>query len=160
EVVEFIGEVCGVPFPAEDSERLRAARGDPKLMSALMSFALEIFFKAECTVRPVLLILEDLHWSDALTIKVVGDLLHLLAQKPWMVLALARPEVKERFPDLWASRVQEMPLKALGRKASEQLARQVLGPAASDSLIGRVVEQAAGNALYLEELIRAAAEGK
>jgi len=79
-----------------------------------------------------------------------------------MVLALARPEVYEVFPKLWAERqnVQEIRLKELGRKAGERLVRQVLGDAVGPETIERLVKQADGNAFYLEELIRAAAEGK
>jgi len=79
-----------------------------------------------------------------------------------MVLALARPEVYEVFPKLWAERqnVQEIRLKELGRKAGERLVRQVLGDSVGPETMERMVKQADGNAFYLEELIRAVAEGK
>jgi len=78
-----------------------------------------------------------------------------------MVLALARPEVYEAFPKLWAERknVQAIRLKELGRKASERLVRQVLGDGVGPQTIEHLVKQADGNAFYLEELIRAVAEG-
>jgi tetratricopeptide (TPR) repeat protein len=84
------------------------------------------------------------------------------SKQPWMVLALARPEVFEVFPRLWAERqnVQEIRLKELGRKAGERLVRQVLGDAVGSDTVERLVKQAEGNAFYLEELIRAVAEGK
>jgi tetratricopeptide (TPR) repeat protein len=79
-----------------------------------------------------------------------------------MVLALARPEVFEIFPKLWAERqnVQQLRLKELGRKAGERLVRQVLGDAVGTDTVEHLVKQADGNAFYLEELIRAVAEGK
>jgi hypothetical protein len=79
-----------------------------------------------------------------------------------MVLALARPEVFEIFPRLWADRqnVQELRLKELGRKAGERLVRQVLSDTVGDDTVERLVKQADGNAFYLEELIRAVAQGK
>src|SRR3954451_20982962 len=79
-----------------------------------------------------------------------------------MVLALTRPEVFEVFPRLWADRqnVQELRLKELGRKAGERLIRQVLGDAVGSDTVERLVKRADGNAFYLEELIRAVAEGK
>src|SRR5262249_56236483 len=79
-----------------------------------------------------------------------------------MVLALARPEVFEVFPKLWAERqhVQEIRLKELGRKAGERLVRQVLGDSVGPETMERLVQQADGNAFYLEELIRSSAEGK
>jgi tetratricopeptide (TPR) repeat protein len=159
-VVEFVGELCGVPFPDEESPRLRAARQDPHLMNAQITRAVGTWLRAECQAHTVLLVLEDLHWGDAATVRVLGDVLGELTEEPLFVLALARPEVSEVFPALWSSRrVQELRLGKLGRKASEQLAREVLGGRVPEETIERIVAQAQGHALFLEELIRAAAEG-
>ncbi|HYO54720.1 serine/threonine-protein kinase PknK [Archangium sp.] len=160
EAVEFLGELCAIPFPEEYSPRLHAARSDPQLMSTQMGRALATFLGAECVHQPVLLVLEDLHWSDALTVKLVDGLLRELAEQPFMVLALARPEVKELFPGLWAKRLQEVPLNVLSRKACARLVREVLGLQVPESVMQRAVEQSDGNALFLEELIRMAAEGR
>ncbi|WNG45153.1 protein kinase [Archangium minus] len=160
ETLEFLGELCAIPFPDEDSSRLRTARGDPRLMRAQVSRALTAFLKAECAHHPVLLVLEDLHWCDAFTVKLVDDLLRALAEQPFMVLALARPEVKTHFPNLWSRCLQELALKGLSRKASAQLVREVLGTQVPDAVIQQVVEQSDGNALFLEELIRMLAEGR
>src|SRR5262249_17232868 len=77
--------------------------------------------------RPLLLVLEDLHWGDALTVKLCGIALKKLRGCPLMVLALARPEVDELFPDLWASKAHVIPLIPLSKKAGERLVRQVVG---------------------------------
>ncbi|PTL79385.1 serine/threonine-protein kinase PknK [Vitiosangium sp. GDMCC 1.1324] len=160
ETVEFLGELCALPFPDDTNPRLRAARGDPRLMSAQVSRAVVSFLKAECAHHPVLLVLEDLHWSDALTIKLVDELLRELAEQPLLVLALARPEVKTLFPSLWSRRLQEVPLSGLSRKASARLVREVLGSQVPDNIVQKAVEQSDGNALFLEELIRMLAEGR
>ncbi len=77
------------------------------------------------------------------------------------VLALARPEIKETFSSLWAERVVlTMQLGELTRKAGEKLVVAMLGDAVDEATIARLVAHASGNALYLEELIRAASEGK
>jgi hypothetical protein len=113
-------------------------------------------------VQPVLLVLEDLQWGDFGTVRFIDTALRERSKQPWMVLALARPEVYEVFPKLWAERqhTQEIRLKELGRKAGERLVRQVLGDDVRQEAMERLVKQADGNAFYLEELIRAAAEGK
>ncbi|KYG07037.1 hypothetical protein BE21_31415 [Sorangium cellulosum] len=78
-----------------------------------------------------------------------------------MVLALARPEVNELLSKLGAWRgVQEIRLKDLSRRAGERLVRQVLGDGVGAETVERLVDRADGNAFYLEELIRAVAEGK
>jgi hypothetical protein len=154
EVAALLGELCAVPFPGEESPRLLAARSDPLEMNTQVSRALVHFLQAECARRPVLLVLEDLHWSDALTVKLVDEVLRALAEQPLMVLALARPEVKDLFPGLWSRRVQELPLNGLSRKAGTRLAREVLGPQVPEAAVRRVVELSDGNAFFLEELIR------
>jgi hypothetical protein len=163
-VTEFLGELVGAPFPSDDegSAALKAARQDAQLMSEQMRKAWMDFLQAETSVRPVLLLLEDLHWGDFGTVRFIDTALRERSELPWMVLALARPEVFEVFPKLWAERqnVQQIRLKELGRKAGERLVRQVLGDSVGPKTIERLVEQADGNAFYLEELIRAVAEGK
>jgi eukaryotic-like serine/threonine-protein kinase len=159
-VAEFLGELCGAPFSDEESVQLRAARRDPMLMGDQMRRAFEDFLRAECEAQPVLLVLEDLHWGDLPTVKFVDAALRNLKDQPLMILALARPEVHELFPKLWAGRgLSEVHLTPLNRKASERLARDVLGSAVSSEAIRGLVERADGNAFYLEELIRAAAAG-
>src|SRR6185436_5792858 len=109
----------------------------------------------------VLVVLEDLHWSDRTTVALIDSALRRLRDRPWMVLALARPEVHTIFPRLWEDRgLSEIRLKELTRKASARLVRQVLGDEVDDAMVGRLITQADGNAFYLEELIRAAAEDK
>ncbi|HEX3478226.1 MAG TPA: protein kinase [Kofleriaceae bacterium] len=162
-VAEFLGELIGTPAPDDTaSPALHAARQDAQLMSEQMRNAWLDFLDAETAVQPVLLVLEDLHWGDFGTVRFLDTALRDRNQRPWMVLALARPEVFEVFPKLWADRqnVQEIRLQELSRKAGERLVRHVLGDRADPGMIERLVRQADGNAFYLEELIRAAAEGK
>jgi serine/threonine protein kinase len=160
-VTEFLGEIVGTPFPDEESLPLRAARQDALVMGDQMRRAWEDFLRAESSAQPVLLVLEDLHWGDLPTVRFVDAALRDLKNQPWMVLALARPEVHELFPKLWVDRgVQEMRLKELTGKASERLIRQVLGSAVGADTVERLVAQADGHAFFLEELIRAVAEGK
>ncbi|HWO26394.1 MAG TPA: protein kinase [Kofleriaceae bacterium] len=161
-VTELLGELIGTPFPVEESSpALKAARQDAQLMSEQMRKAFLDFLQAETAVHPVLIILEDLHWGDFGTVRFIDTALRERAKLPWMVLALARPEVYEVLPRLWAERnVQEIRLKALGKKAGERLVRQALGDSVEPDTVERLVQLADGNAFYLEELIRAVADGK
>ncbi len=163
-VTEFLGDLVGAPFPDDGEERasLRAARQDAQLMSEQMRKAWLDFLAAETSAHPVLLLLEDLHWGDLGTTRFIDAALRDRSKLPWMVLALARPVVWEVFPRLWTERQngQEIRRKELGRMAGERLVRQVLGDSVMPEMIERLVKQADGNAFYLEELIRAVAEGK
>ena len=167
-VAAFLGELVDAPMADDNgaagaaSAALRAARQDAQLMSEQMRRAWLDFLGAEVAAHPVLLVLDDLHWGDFGTVRFIDAALRDLSEQPWMVLALARPELFEVFPRLWAERqnVQEVRLKELGRRAGERLVRQVLGDTVGGDTVERLVQQADGNAFYLEELIRAVAEGK
>ena len=159
-ICEFLGEMVDVRFPDEDSVQLRAARHDPLLMGDQIRAAWQDWLGAECKAQPLLLVLEDLHWGDLATVTLVDAALRNLRDLPFVVLALARPELHRLFPELWAGRsVTELRLGDLPRKACERLVREVLGDGVSTEDLAAIVARADGNAFYLEELIRAVAEG-
>jgi tetratricopeptide (TPR) repeat protein len=158
--LEFLTELCGLSSPTDDSPRLRAARKDPTLMSAQVAWAWLTFLRAEFEHGPVLLVLEDLHWGDSLTVRLVDEALLELSECPLLVLALARPEVKTAFPSLWSRCLSELSLGKLSEKAGTRLVHEVLGANLPPSLTQRIIRQAGGNALFLEELIRAVKEGR
>ncbi|WP_437622198.1 serine/threonine-protein kinase [Sorangium sp. So ce1151] len=160
-VAEFLGALVGTPFPDEESVQLRAARRDPVLMGDQLRRAFVDFLDAECRAQPVVLLLEDLHWGDQPSLEYVGAALRLLPGRPLFVAGFARPEVDELFPGLWAdAEATTMRLGALPPRPCERLVREVLGAAADDATVARVVARAAGNAFFLEELVRAVAEGR
>jgi serine/threonine protein kinase len=155
----FLGELMGIRFGDDHSVQLRVARSDPKIMSDQVAQAFLDYLGAISRPKPLVLVLEDVQWIDAQSLKLVEVALREL-QGPLLVLALGRPEVREAYPQLWAGCVQELRLAGLGRRAAERLVRQILGPSFSASLVTQLVNQADGNALYLEELIRAVSAGK
>jgi eukaryotic-like serine/threonine-protein kinase len=160
-VSEFLGELCGVTFPADGSPPLQAARGDHRVMSEQIQMAFGDWVAAECRVHPVAFVLEDVQWADALSLKLLEAVLRELQHAPIAVLALGRPEAEAIFPKLLSGqRTLTLSLGVLSQKASELLVREVLGPQVTLDALERIVQLAAGNALFLEELIRAAAAGK
>jgi len=161
EVSEFLGEIAGLPFPDAGNPRLLAARQSPLVMADRVRDAFREFVGAELSRGPILLVLEDVHWGDLPSLRLVDQLLAVHAHAPLLVLALGRLEVEKLFPDLWlARRVQPLRLAELSSRAAQTLAREVLGPEAAEGLIENVVRRAEGNAFYLEEVIRAVAEGR
>jgi eukaryotic-like serine/threonine-protein kinase len=160
-VSRFLGEILGAPFSDQDDLPLRSARASVQLMLDQVRTAFVDFLSAECAVSPVLLVVEDLQWGDLPSVRLLDAALRDVQDKPFFVLALARNEVHDRFPKIWAGRRrQEISLVELPKKASERLVRQVLGEQTPRELIDRIVAHAQGNAFYLEELIRASAEGR
>jgi tetratricopeptide (TPR) repeat protein len=160
-VMAFLGEMVGTPFPEDAAPELRAARRNAAMMADQIQSAVLDLLRAELAERPVLLVLEDLHWGDAASVKIVDAALRELRDHPFLVLALARPEIQEVFPKLWADReVQVTRLGELPRRAADKLVRSALGESLPTAEVSRLVDRAAGNAFFLEEIIRAVSEGR
>lgn len=162
-VSAFLGELAGVPAPpgGEIDGALRAARQHPVLMGDQMQRAFEDYLAGRAKASPIVLVLEDLHWGDLPTTRFIDGALRNLRDKPLLVLALARPDVHALFPSLWLEHaVTEIRLSGLGKKAAERLVAEALGPGASADRVQHIVERAEGNAFFLEELVRAVADGR
>lgn len=158
-IVEFVSELIDLPV-SEPSLGLRAARQDPRLMGDHVQRACEDLIQGLCQNRSLVLVLEDLQWSDRATVSLIDRLLRNLAESPFIVIAFGRPEIHERFPRIWAERsMTELRLGPITKRAAEKLARSMLGERADDALVDALVQRASGNAFYLEELLRAAALG-
>lgn len=159
-VAAFLGEVCAVNFEDFHHPALPLARRDPRVMADAVRLAWLDWLRAECRQRPILLVLEDLHWGDAASVALVEAALKELSELPLVALGLARPEVHALFPRLWSGcRLVTLELAPISARAGETLARQALGPTTADGVIQSLVAQAEGNPFFLEELIRSAASG-
>ena len=155
-VCSFLGELVDVRFDDNDDLPLRAARRNPIAMADQIGRAFEDILRAWCAHQPVVLVLEDLHWAHGSCVKLLDRTLGKMPGARFCVLALARPEVRGRFPALFLKRdVTEVHLPPLPRSAAAALVREVLGSDVPIERVERIVEQSEGNAFYLEELIRA-----
>jgi hypothetical protein len=157
----FLGEMIGVPFADEQDPRVRAARQNPSIMADQIQTAYVDLSRAVTKQHPVLLVLEDLHWGDGPSVKLVDAALRELSDKPFIVVAFARLEVHEVFPRLWVGRrAHSISLGGLARRGAEALVKTMLGDSADPKTVATIVDHAGGNAFYLEELIRAVSEGR
>jgi hypothetical protein len=115
---------------------------------------------AELRHGPLVLQLEDVHWADLGSVRAIDYLLSAHAQRPLLVLATARPEVRELYPDLWHRRsLREIRLGELTDADVHRLISLRLGDDLGDEARTRIVQRARGNPFLLREHIRAEAEG-
>ncbi len=160
-VTEFLGELIGVPCADENDPRMRAARQNPAIMADQVQSAYLEFVRSVVATQIVVFVLEDVHWGDGPSIKLIDTALRELSDKPFIVVAFARPEVHRVFPQLWAGRgMFSMTLSGLTRRGSEALIKDMLGADVPSATMTAIFERSGGNAFYLEELIRAVAEGR
>jgi predicted Ser/Thr protein kinase len=155
---EFLAEMLGAAPPP--SALLAAARRDPPLMSEQLEQAFGRWLSAEAAARPLCVVLEDLHWGDAPSLRLFGAALRAAEDKPLFVIAFARPELPAGFTELLSSvATQRVELPPLTRRASERLVAEIAGSTLSPEVIARIVERAAGHPFLIEELVRASSTG-
>ena len=159
---EMLGEISGVLVAQADaSASLRAARADLSIMADAIREAWIAWLRARTAHGPVLVLLEDLHWIDAASVRLVEDAFASLADRPLFVLATARPDARASFgPRFREGGLVEITLAPLSARASERLVREALDPGTDEALVLALARRAGGHPFYLEELVRAVARGR
>lgn len=108
--------------------------------------------------RALLVVLEDAQWADDASMELLHDALAQIDIQPFAVLALARPEIRERDLGLFHRRdVQEMRLGPLSTKACTQFVSTFVSENAER--VKDIVARSEGHPLFLEELIRTSHDG-
>ena len=105
--------------------------------------------------RPLVLVLEDVHWGDDGLLDFVEHVARW-ARGPILVVALGRPELLERRPR-WAddgALGAVVTLAPLEREQAVSLIGDLLGPGTPPDLPDALLEAVAGNPLYCEEIVR------
>jgi class 3 adenylate cyclase len=115
------------------------------------------FIHAMAAAKPTVLVFEDMHWADEKMLRLVEMLGMLGPGVPLMVVATARPELRERRPD-WTSAMTGAVSLSLGPMNDDHIATLcglMVGHAVfPEESIAPLVELAGGNPLYAHEFVR------
>jgi class 3 adenylate cyclase len=102
---------------------------------------------------PVLIIVEDIHWSDPSTLELLQQLTDVVEKFPILVVVTARPELHPS----WATRPQVTfrVLDGLNRRDAIALIREVSAEGSlPDEVVERILERADNVPLFIEELTK------
>jgi class 3 adenylate cyclase len=117
-----------------------------RMQTAWVSFLQEL-----TSERPVVVLVEDLHWAgDELC-----DLLTMLAERlagPLLLVLTARPELLDQRPG-WQAEGSLLRLEALSATEADQLVGALLGSGCPAPIRELVAQHAEGNPFFAEELI-------
>ena len=102
---------------------------------------------------PVLLLLEDAHWSDQTTQILIDRLLKRIERERAFILITLRPELKTHWPE--HPQATLVTCKQIGHEHSAALIRHVARTQIEDSLIEEIVARSDGVPLFVEELTKA-----
>ncbi len=161
-MVACLGEIAGV-YASSDAAppELRAARADAATMTDVLGEAWVAWLRALTERRPLVVALEDLHWADAASLRLIDAALDRLSDRPLLVVGTARPEIETTSPRLWQKRgLSEIHLGPLPGRAARAFVESALGPDVDAKAVDAILERAAGHPFLLEELVRAVASGQ
>jgi DNA-binding SARP family transcriptional activator/class 3 adenylate cyclase len=119
--------------------------------------AVRRLFEALAARRPLVVVLEDVHWGEPTLLDLIEHLAEN-ARGPIFLLCLARPELIEERPAWGVGRrsVDTLFLEPLGRADTEELiADRLAGYALPEETVARIVETAQGNPLFVEQMVAA-----
>ena len=159
----FLSEIVGLGNVREAGAMVRMARANPDMMREQTRRAVHRWMSAEVKKRPVIVVLDDLHWADPSSVALLVELVQKNPELPLMLVALARPEAEKLFPELREQATVCVRLPRLTARAAQQLVDAVLTDVPergqNAAVVARIIRTADGNPFYLEELIRRVASG-
>ncbi|HYF66452.1 MAG TPA: adenylate/guanylate cyclase domain-containing protein, partial [Herpetosiphonaceae bacterium] len=136
----------------------------PAQLKQQVFLAMRELLMAEATHKPLMLVLDDLHWADEVSIELISYLADALDKTPLLLYLIARNDQSPALQSL----IETVMGKADQRGVYLQLERlpepdliqmaQVLLPNASATVLEYMAGQAEGVPFYLEELARHALE--
>jgi len=153
-VAERLGQrLTAHPDGQAVAERIAQVLGVGEARASDTSWAVRRLLEILATDRPVVVVLEDLHWAEQPMLDLVDSVVERV-HGPVLVLCLARPELLEQRPTWGAGKPRAITatLPPLSSEAARRLAAALLGQDAPVLVFDRVCETAEGNPLYLEQL--------
>jgi class 3 adenylate cyclase/tetratricopeptide (TPR) repeat protein len=148
----------------DDAERSRIAAGIGALLAGTPASPEETFFVVRrflaglAAARPVILAIDDLQWAEPLLLDLIEHLVQWSTGVPLLLLAAARPELRDARSALASTGplvADVVTLGGLDAGAATRLAANVIGADALPAAVaGRVLATSEGNPLFVGELVR------
>jgi class 3 adenylate cyclase/tetratricopeptide (TPR) repeat protein len=137
---------------ADDKDRL--AGMDAQLRRARTQDAIARLFLAEAVNRPLLLMVEDLHWLDDESQALLDRLAGLISGARMLLLVSYRPEYAHRWSDkAWCSRLR---LDSLGGRSADEMLSAILGDSAQLAPLKELIVTTTGGVpFFMEETVQA-----
>jgi DNA-binding SARP family transcriptional activator/predicted ATPase len=112
--------------------------------------------------QPIVLVFEDLHWADDLSLDLISLLMDCLSHSPLLLVCAYRPERKHRCAHLGTIAAQkcgeayvELSLRELTTGQGRRLMSSLLGIGTlPPALVDVVLERTQGNPFFIEEIVR------
>ncbi|MCK1660640.1 adenylate/guanylate cyclase domain-containing protein [Bradyrhizobium sp. 151] len=130
---------------------------EPEQLRRQIFFAIRTVFERRLVLSPLLIIVEDLHWADAVSLEALRFLMDRLERTRLMLLFTHRPMLE--LDQFGSGRISHTTLRLLplGDADGQKLLAAYFSRGWSEppgNLFSRILERAGGNPLFFEEIIR------
>jgi class 3 adenylate cyclase/tetratricopeptide (TPR) repeat protein len=120
------------------------------------------WWRTRFTLRPTVLVFDDMHWADTASIELLRQLLPLTEEIPLVFLFALRPErnapawqLKTTADEEYRHRYSELVLRPLSEAESNELLNRLLhNPELPAQLRSSILAKSAGNPFFIEEVVR------
>ncbi len=122
-----------------------------------IAFAVRRLVESPTAERPILLVVEDIHWAEPPILDLLEYLATWTRDRSLLIVALTRPDLIDHRPTWGSGRMEasRIQLEALTRDEATSLVHALLAvDALPDRLRDQVLDRAEGNPLFVEETIR------
>ena len=161
EVLPYLEQMLSLPLSNPETAKRIDYLAAEQLRQQIF-LAVRDLILAETQHKPVILILEDLHWADSGSLELLDFLLESLVKNPVLVVAVSRSfsdgklaEINLRAKELLHLRFTDLSLNSLSPDQSDRLFSQLLTiQNLPEGLRTHIVQIASGIPLYLEEILR------
>jgi len=129
----------------------------PEQLRRQIFFAIRTVFERRLSLSPLLIIVEDLHWADAVSLEALRFVMDRLERSRLMLLFTHRP--MSDTDQFGSSRISQTArrLAPLGVNDAEGLLAAFFGrewTRTSQHLCRRILDRSGGNPLFVEEIVR------
>ncbi len=160
EVYPYLGHLLSVKLEGEALERVKPL--DPQALQTQYLAALRKLVQAMTGRRPLVVVMEDLHWADPSSTELLVRLLPMVSTAPVLLCLVTRPErdapswkLVTAVREAMGGSLTEINLVALSDEDSRQLVANLLEiEALSEETRALILKKAEGNPFFVEEVIR------
>lgn len=162
-----LASILGISIPDDPLTAL-----EPEQRRDRTFLSLERIFLAAARHAPLLIVVDDLHWADALSLEFLQRMVQIMARQErkeepvhstfWLILSrpAETPEsaLGHTLDQLSQRPHQTVPLNALDTTQAETLIQNLLGQSMPSDLRQLITDHAQGNPFYVEEVLRSLIE--
>jgi class 3 adenylate cyclase/ribosomal protein L40E len=156
----FIAHLLSIRLDGDAQERIRLL--DAQAIQTRYIEALQALLRALSARRPLILVLDDVHWADPSSVEMLNQLLPLARELPVLFCFVARPEYSavglkllSVAREVMGNGLTEITISPLSEAEGNQLVSNLLNvQSLPEQTRAAILSKSEGNPFFVEEVIR------